>query len=289
MRIHVVIATVGRPETVRKVVEHLGKQSRPADGVIVVGADAKDVDGLDRLEAGPTVLIAPKGSCSQRNAGIDKIQDCSDVVIFFDDDFVPAHDYIEVVESLMSADSSIVGLTGELVDDGARGEAIRFEDAVRRLDLDHERLPEADLRTREALYGCNMAIRMEALGGLRFDENLPLYGWMEDIDLTYQLAKHGRLLSGPAITGIHLGVRGGRSPGKRVGYSQVANIVYLYRKGTMQPNLGWRSLFKNVAANLVKSIRPEPEIDRRGRLLGNMIAVTDLIRGRIDPRRITSF
>ena len=225
MRIHVVIATVGRPETVRKMVRHLGNQSRPADGVIVVGADARDVDGIENLVPGQKVLLASKGSCSQRNAGIDEIRHCSDVVIFFDDDFVPANDYIEVVETLMSADPSIVGLTGDLVDDGARGEAIAFEDAVRRLDVDQERLPKADLRSREALYGCNMAVRMETLGDLRFDENLPLYGWMEDIDLTYQLASFGKLLSGPVMTGIHLGVRGGRQPGKRVGYSQIANIV----------------------------------------------------------------
>jgi len=36
----------------------------------------------------------------------------------------------------------------------------------------------------------------------------------------------------------------------------------------------------------VKSLRPEPWIDRPGRLRGNLIAIGDLLRGRLDPARI---
>lgn len=39
-------------------------------------------------------------------------------------------------------------------------------------------------------------------------------------------------------------------------------------------------------ANLVGSIKPEPWADRRGRLLGNCIALKDLVTGRIDPKKI---
>lgn len=288
VRIHVIVASCGRSDSVRKLVGHLEKQSRPADGILVIGSCADDVKGVADTGAATRVLLARRGTCSQRNAGINLLQERSDVAVFFDDDFVPANDYIEAVEALMIADPDIVGLTGALVDDGIMHEAIAFEDAVRRLVVDNERPAQRDRRPRKALYGCNMAIRLSALGELRFDENLPLYGWMEDVDLTYQLGRRGKLVSAPETTGIHLGVRGGRQPGKRLGYSQVANVIYLYRKGTMQPDIGWRQLLRNLAANLVRSIAPEPDVDRRGRLAGNLLALSDLVRGRLDPRRIVS-
>jgi GT2 family glycosyltransferase len=209
-------------------------------------------------------------------------------VIFFDDDFVPANDYVEAVEALMTRNPDIAGLTGVLVDDGIMHDPIGFEEAVRRLNVDKERPQASGQEPRKSLYGCNMAIRLAALGDLRFDEMLPLYGWMEDVDLTYQLGRRGRLVAGPELTGIHLGARSGRQPGRRLGYSQVANVIYLYRKGTMRPDIGWRQLLKNLAANLILSIAPEAHVDRRGRLRGNLLAIGDLLLGRLDPRRIVS-
>jgi len=43
---------------------------------------------------------------------------------------------------------------------------------------------------------------------------------------------------------------------------------------------------RNLMANAARSFRPEPFVDRRGRLRGNMIALMDLIRGRIAPERV---
>jgi hypothetical protein len=38
--------------------------------------------------------------------------------------------------------------------------------------------------------------------------------------------------------------------------------------------------------NLVRSVWPEPYIDRRGRLRGNILALRDLVRGGMIPERI---
>lgn len=119
---------------------------------------------------------------------------------------------------------------------------------------------------REALYGCNVALRLSLMRGLRFDEALPPYGWQEDLDLTMQLARRGRLISSGLVTGVHLGVRGGRTSGRRLGYSQVANLVYLLRKGTIPRWLAKRLFWRNLAANLLRAPFPEPHIDRAGRL-----------------------
>lgn len=288
MLIHVIIATTGRAEIAAAAVERLASQTRLADGIVVIGAHPADVADVADRNPAADVLIAPRGSCSQRNAGLDHIAGRSDVAVFFDDDLVADHDYLARVEQLFGADPELVGLTGHLVADGAHTGAIRWDDAVARLDRMGERIDAPSTET-TWLYGCNMAVRLSAAVDLRFDTALPFYGWQEDVDFSARLGRQGRMMRVPQLTGIHLGVRGGRTSGRRFGYSQVANVFYLRRKGTIRLIHGWRLMLGNIAANLVRSIRPEPEIDRRGRLRGNILALADILRGRVDPRRIETF
>jgi hypothetical protein len=100
------------------------------------------------------------------------------------------------------------------------------------------------------------------------------------------MARRGRLLKCDALAGVHLGEKAGRTSGKRLGYSQIANPIYLLKKGTIPPDLARRLMRGNLASNLLRSFRPEPYIDRRGRLAGNLLALIDLPRGRLDPRRV---
>jgi GT2 family glycosyltransferase len=253
--------------------------------VIVVSVKPEDVSGVERVRGNVRIVFSPKGSSCQRNHGIDLVKDEADIIVFFDDDFVPAADYLAEVEHHFSNNPELVGLTGDLIADGIHTGGIELDEAVGRVSQ-HERPVTVQDRPREALYGCNMAVRFSAARDLRFDEKLPLYAWLEDIDYSTQLAKRGRLISNRAITGIHLGVKGGRTSGVRLGYSQVANVAYLKRKGTLQPGLGKRLLKQQLASNLLRSFRPEPEIDRRGRLKGNLMAIFDVMRGRFTPQRI---
>jgi hypothetical protein len=129
-----------------------------------------------------------------------------------------------------------------------------------------------------------MAFRREAVQGILFDERLPLYGWLEDADFSIRTA--GRKLFVDAFCGVHLGVKHGRSPGARLGYSQVANPVFLVAKGVWPRRLAYTRIFLNVAANLLRSAFPEPWIDRRGRFSGNVKAFIDGLRGRLDPMKV---
>ena len=134
-----------------------------------------------------------------------------------------------------------------------------------------------------------MAARMPAAAEVGFDERLPLYSWQEDRDFSRRLSRRGRIVRSHLLTGVHLGVTKGRSPGLRLGYSQVANPLYLLRKGTMRPFETASLVARNVAANAVRVFKPEPWIDRAGRLRGNMLALADAARGRITPERILDF
>ncbi len=284
-RLYVIVATVGRAALTARTVAMLAAQTRPPDGVIVVGVTQADIAGVGEQAPHVELALGARGLPRQRNRGLDLLAGRADIVTFFDDDFVPAPDYLEQVERIFIEQPAIAGLTGELVADGINAAGYSVDEATA-LNAAGAAAMDKGFRQRQALYGCNMSIRMAAAEGLRFDERLPLYGWLEDIDFTTQLARRGRLVSTGRATGVHMGAKGGRTSGRRLGYSQIANIIYLQRKGTMQPGLGRKLLTQNLVSNLVRSLRPEPHIDRRGRLWGNTLALADMIRGRIDPRRI---
>lgn len=281
----VVVATVGRAELTRKTIDLLAYQTRPADGILVVSVSPADVAGIEGAAGHPEIAFSERGLCRQRNRALDLLAGRADIVTFFDDDFVPAPDYLEQVEAIFAEHPDVSGITGDLIADGIGSTGYTVEEAVALVEAGAGGMA-TDIQTRSALYGCNMSVRMAAAEGLRFDEALPLYGWQEDIDFTYQLGQRGRLVSSGRTTGVHMGTKGGRTSGKKLGYSQVANIVYLRRKGTMQPGLGEKLLVNNLLANVARSFWSEPHVDRRGRLWGNMIALADLVRGRIDPRKI---
>ncbi len=286
VKLTVIIATTGRAELLCKTVARLSVQSRAPDRVIVSAVTQSDVAGV--AEAAPfplDVIFAERGLPKQRNAGLHHLAGGSDIVVFFDDDFVPANDYLEVLEHQFATRDNVVGATAVLLADGIKSPGIGFDDAVAMVEAYQSRRV-INERTLPALYGCNLCIRLSAAEGLWFDEALPLYGWQEDVDFSYQLGKKGLLIYTNQLAGVHLGAKGGRTSGKRLGYSQIANPVYLLRKKTIPRRLAWRLMSRNILANCVRSIWSEPYVDRFGRLHGNIEALLDLVRGRIHPERI---
>lgn len=285
-KLFVIVATVGRPELTARTVDRLADQTRPPDGVVVVSVQPQDVVGVDQVRGNVEVEFSEKGLPRQRNRGLEKVIGDADTIVFFDDDFIPAKDYLEEAERYLADHPDVSGMTGHLLADGINDGGIAFEQAIA-IATRHQRPAHPRDRARKAMYGCNMVIRASVARDLRFDETLPLYAWLEDIDYSTQLGRRGRLVSSDLIAGVHMGVKGGRTSGVKLGYSQVANVAYLKRKGTMQPGLGMRLLRRQLASNLLRSLRPEPHIDRLGRLKGNLMAIGDLLRGRVDPGRIT--
>ena len=261
----------------------LGRQTRAPDRLVVCGAAAEDVAGIDPELA----MLAPRGLALQRNAVLGRLGDC-DVVVFLDDDFLPAPGFLAALEAAFLADPGLVAATGHVVADGIKGPGLSPAEGRALLAADPG--PMAGARGVEVYnaYGCNMALRLAPLRayGLAFDEALPLYAWYEDIDLCRRLAPHGRIMKLPAARGVHLGVKAGRTSGLRLGYSQIANPVYLARKGSYAWRRALCSMARHLAINAVRALHPEPWVDRRGRLRGNFLALADLLRGRCEPGRI---
>jgi GT2 family glycosyltransferase len=285
-RLFVIVASIGRAELLRKTVAELAHQTRPPDGVLVVSVTPDDVAGIEAVTAPPLeVIFSEKGLPRQRNAGLRHLAGRADIIAFFDDDFLPARDYLAQLENLFAKRPNLVGATGRVIADGIKTTGFSFEQA---LDLLARDVPPAQLRDKSmpALYGCNLSIKVRAAQGLWFDEALPLYGWQEDVDFSYRLGLRGVLIRSDLLAGVHMGAKGGRTSGKRLGYSQIANPAYLLRKKTIPPKLAWRLMTRNVAANMARSFMPEPHVDRVGRLRGNMIAIRDLLVGRLHPTKV---
>ena len=281
----VAMATMGRPEvasqTIRRILGRQTLQPVALSVCTVNEGDEGDVAGLP----GVTVLRAPSGLSRQRNAALEDVMGKADVVVFFDDDFVPDDGWLEAAARTFRDEASLVALTGRVIADDVKGIGIPFEEAIRMIEGDHP-APVHSWEEPFSPYGCNMAFRTSAIGDVRFDVRLPLYSWLEDRDFGATLARNGgRTARSSAMRGVHMGVKKGRGRGDSLGYSQIANPVYMLSKGTMTRSQVAAQLFRNVASNAIGSLRSEPWIDRRGRLKGNALGFLDVLRGRREPER----
>jgi GT2 family glycosyltransferase len=288
MRIDIGIATSDRRDVLRDTIEHISRLRGRTGRIIVCPARPEhiDQDAALALDCGIVIIGGPQGLPAQRNAILDASD--ADVVIFFDDDFLPAANFIEEVERIFEAHEDVAVATGHVIADGIIGPGFDNETGLRLLEQD-KGATAISLEPVFNAYGCNMILRTAPIRQhkLRFDETLPLYGWLEDVDFSRQLAPFGRIVRASSLRGVHLGTkRSGRTPGRKLGYSQVANRVYLARKGSLPWMEAFGGMARNIGANLLHWHAPEPWVDRRGRLKGNFLAIGDWLLGRVRPEKI---
>ncbi len=290
LNIVVGIATSGRREVLAQTISILAEQTRMPNSLVICPVAPDDVDNLALKKfPRPTLVVSgPVGLPAQRNK-ILSAATTADIIIFFDDDFFADADYIENLENIFLARPDVIAATGVLLADGAQGPGFSVEQGLRIIRCAPKSCsPASQFIECYGTYGCNMAFRLKTIIGhdILFDENLPLYGWQEDIDFSQRILPYGRIVKSAALRGVHLGIKLGRTSGVRFGYSQIANPIYLIRKGSMPWRHANKLMSRNIAANLARSFYPEPWIDRRGRLKGNILALVDMVIGRISPGRI---
>jgi GT2 family glycosyltransferase len=289
LKIIVGIATAGRREVLADVIDHLSRQTRLPDALLICPASPADVDEA-RLAQFPTphqIIAGGRGLCAQRNAILDATD--GDVIVFFDDDFLPANNFLAETERLFREQPKIVVATGKVIADGIHGPGIGVMHALTMLAEDEQSTaPRGNRFPVYNAYGCNMVLRLAAIrrNNARFDEILPLYGWQEDVDFCRRLAPYGEIVNDPVLRGIHLGAKRGRISGVRFGYSQIANPLYLVGKGTVSKRWALNLMSRNCVANILGSLRKPGMVDRRGRLKGNLMALWDAARRKMSPQRI---
>jgi GT2 family glycosyltransferase len=208
--------------------------------------------------------------------------------LFIDDDVELAPDYIEQMERLFGAEPAIVAASGGIAADGApAGTEIERRAALKAI---REYRGCRDCVPFKDVYGCNMFVRSDVLQVEKFDERLPLYAWLEDLDFSLRCKKHGKIVRNRAALMAHLATRSGRASDLRYGYTKIANPWYLWRKSVLNslPEVIVRYWATTTLANLLRAFFTNGArgIDYRKRLIGNFMAYRDLILSRIDPLNI---
>lgn len=287
-RVAIVIPSVKRPDALTRVLDALGGQTVPPTEVVVAVPDPSGVpDGIE-LRPGVKVIVTQKGASAQRNAAVRALGNDVDVIGFLDDDSVPREDYVEQLGIVFGEDPALVALSGRMACDGADAKTeLTPEFMQRALVESHEKDGTGGQIPSRALYGCNMAIRHAAAVATPFDEALPLYSWLEDLDVARRLERLGRVVQDPRVVVAHQGNNsGGRTSHRRFGYSVVANAVHLYRKGSVTFFDLLVLVSRPTAGNIRGLFRRAERGARIERLRGSAMALFDISRGRVDPGRI---
>ena len=282
--IAVVVASAGRAGVLRELLDSLERQTVGYELVVSV----PDEDSIPaELPDGTTLVVGTRGLTAQRNAGLEQVTD-AEYFFFFDDDAVVRPDYLARGVSFFDAHPEVVALTGRVLLDGATGDEVELGEAEGALVASAQEPTSGSWRIHRELYGCNFAYRASTSPGIRFDERLPLYSWLEDHDFARRLLRHGLIASVDDCVIVHRGVKsGGRTSHRRLGYSQVMNPLYLMRKGSFPLWLTVHETVFRCGKNVVRSLHGPEREWRQQRLRGNAMAVADVLRGRLTPERIT--
>jgi glycosyltransferase involved in cell wall biosynthesis len=288
----VIIATKDRPQEVSALLDTLALQTVLPDVIVVSACDRNDIEQSIVDEKRVHVLFGSPGLAAQRNRALSLIQGKCDIIVFFDDDFIPSRFWIERIKILLAMQPEVGCVTGRVLEDGVTNGGLEWSYGQSIVNNEDRKMaPTNNHKTQEfgSPYGCNMAFRATTIESLWFDERLALYGWLEDRDFGFRVATRAKAISTDVVWGVHLGSKRGRVSGLKFGYSQVVNPWYLMKKGVLTPVDLCQKVLIGLAANLLGTIVTGSHVDRWGRLKGNIIGITDIILRRWAPERIVEF
>jgi GT2 family glycosyltransferase len=290
-----VIASKGRAEILDDTLESLNGQTLKPQKVFVVVPSAEDLPRKN-WGAGVEYIVGPLGSCAQRNGGIKAVPSDIELVAFFDDDFELSPDFLEKAMVFMKANPAVVGFSGRLLSDRGLSRAEAKSLVAKFEPEEHFQGMFFSKGKDHVLHGCNMVIRRAALAYEKFDENLPLYGYSEDYELSMRLERYGLIGKFAGCIGVHLESPGGRVREVQRGYSLVANNWYFLHKKTVHlpPVPAWIRFWtvcvgKTFLICFWNFLKRDQSKDWGGRIKGILIALQDILLGRCRPDRIKEF
>jgi len=288
MKITAILCSYGRPAILDQTVQSILLQNVLPQEILIVTPSREHVNESTLTRDRVRHVLSPKGLTLQRNTALDNMTD-ADLVVFLDDDIELCPSYLERMQELFAQNPNLVVASGKMLADGGRGPEVLREDAIELCAVAEK----TQSRSQEILtqpldygYGCNMVVRGTVAKQNRFDERLSLYAWLEDSDFSYRCTRD----AGPPVTNlsamcVHLGWRGGRISGLRMGYSQIINPIYLWRKAKVFPlrHVVIQYWSRCLVANFVGVVWSKPEEERVNRLRGNARAFWHLLTGKCDP------
>jgi glycosyltransferase involved in cell wall biosynthesis len=280
MKFSLIICTYKRPKPLLQLLQSVKEQRLYPDEILIIdGSD--NIDTKDVIKENEfknlkyfRVEAQNRGLTKQRNFGISKVSDESEVVCFLDDDTVLDQDYFRnVLETYKTFPDALgVGgyITNEVVwekvtndyapkvnefyfDGWKRQDGSRFI-LRKRLKLDsdcppgfsplfsHGRSigflpPTNNVYQVEQLMGGVSSFRKSVFEKFSFSEYFEGYGLYEDADFTLRVAKTGRLYVNTAAKLAHFHNASGRPNQYQYGKMVVRNGWYVWRVKNPKPRL----------------------------------------------------
>jgi glycosyltransferase involved in cell wall biosynthesis len=288
-RVSVIICSIGRRAVLNDTVQSLLNQSYAVDEILIGVPSTQDVMKSTHQHPAVKLLLTPTGLTAQRNACLSQVRPSSELIAFVDDDMEFSPSYMAAMVALFKAHPDLVATSGTLLYDGGVGKCLSRQSARQLCALNETGWREGNhihTSPRRFAYGCNMVYRASAIRNIWFDERLPLYGWLEDSDFSHASTKGRRApLTNCAAYAVHLGWRGGRIGGRRLGFSQIVNPFYLWQKSRVfsLAHIVIQCWLRCLVGNILGLISGEAIEDRPGRLRGNALGFLHLLSGQVDP------
>jgi GT2 family glycosyltransferase len=234
LTIDVAICTRDRVEDLQRCLASVVAQTVSPCRVLVVNG------GRPLGSLGPSVEVVESEPSlpRQRNVALDAVD--SELVAFLDDDVELRPGYLEQVVRWFSEHPETIGASGHIENDVPFSSASRAFRRVFSLSAGDGILrPSGDLiylyhparPTRvDSLSGSNMVWRRAAIGGLRFDEGLKGYAYMEDVDFSLRAGRRGELWMLSDAYLVHHTTQTSRVAPRAYVRQVLANGAYLFAK-----------------------------------------------------------
>jgi GT2 family glycosyltransferase len=212
MKISIVIPTMNRLSSLQRVITGLLEQTYPSSHFEVIVVSDGSTDGTEQYLAElstpfrlSTIIQANQGVARARNAGISQAQ--GEILIFLDDDTVPAPDFIEQHARFHELHGSEAVVIGPMLAPENHRPAPWVSWEQSRLDEQYQEMQAGlwDPSPRQ-FYTANASLaRRHLLESGGFD---PAFRRAEDVELAYRLEKQGlRFYFHPAAVVYHYAER----------------------------------------------------------------------------------
>lgn len=299
MMISLVIATKDRPSDLRNLLSSLSAQPFGPEELIIVDASANPVEHVVREFSSLRIKYVkhwPPSAAAQRNVGMKASDPRNSLIGFVDDDIIFEPDAFEAMRSFwQQAQPDILGAAFNLLNYPDRGKArLKHSPIVEKWGL-YSRRPGAVAKSGwqtvipkleqtqfvEWLPTCAVLFRRSSLTAIQFDEFFESYSYLEDLDISFSIAKAGRLVVVAGAGYSHFPSTQGRIGMFQFGKYEIRNRLYLVRKHKLSQRLCYVGLFVRAAMTMwaCVSIPTRSNIER---LWGN---VYGLLRFALFPQR----
>lgn len=253
MKHSIVVATMHRPQAVANLLDSVEKQTFLPQEFVIVDQSRDDLtrevceDYRRRVKGrGQEVKYIRQETPSlvkARNRGID--ESSGEIICFVDDDLILNADYFERISAYFK-DPSVGGVTGNvIIHQPLKGLKWQLRKLLARIFLlnyfngkltpstfgypiyerEIDRVQEVEL-----FGGYSMNFRRELVIRNRPDEWFSGYGYREDVDLSYRISRHARMIIVPDARFIHDVSTINRLDTGSLKKMQFKNHLYMFRK-----------------------------------------------------------